>query len=1358
MMKKVIASALAFTMFFACCAPAAAAENPAAGGPLEGYPGIEALPQIDTLPDPFEFFDTKNDPNGDGYVSNVEEWGARREEIKDLVQHYWLGYKWPTRPQDVQGTVKSVKNNVVTVTITITNPDRIVDGKAVTASFDATVTLPTDEQLIAAWGSADVQVPFVINMGAGALSAANLNPQGYANVTFSTGAIYPDSTTQPIPRNGVYTDLYPYDKDQYEYASGCLMAQAWACSQIISSMEQPSAEESGKTLGQLVGLDPSRTVVTGHSRWGKAAMFAAAFDERISICIPSEPGGSGIQSHRYKVEGKIFNFNVYPKADRVYGKTEVHTVSYGQGNSWFPETAAMFVAHDNQLPFDQHEIIALVAPRPFFVVSGIDSHWLGNEGGVASVQAASEVYEYIGQNDIEKNNIAVRVRESNHQFYNRDFVYALAIMDREFKQDSNDRTLHVQDLFPKGTGLSGMSYPAADYNLVSEFNSYPFDINSSYLPWSSANKYVLWTAQENFLTNHDVTITAHSNAPDVDLYLPDGTTKIDAASHEGEVFTFNVPAAQSIYGRYELRTVGSDKQNRSVFFAAVSLADSLRHGTTKGDEGEENRVLGFSSRLANTKQDPPMVYIGGSATPEPMSFTAERTDTVETTALLEYGVLFHDNLFVKYGNDDENPNKWTPDMTFNVKNLKFVTIPDYVFEFSMNNIYASAKAGASFWGPGRPGTDGAAKFTTPISWPVEKYNNGPAPIWPPIPDTLAERAILEAGGTVERPEAPAPKETNFKAAVLETVAEQNGDNTEIKIIFSEPLNKGQYGVGINVASKFTTSWNEDGTMMILTIANSDLTSDANTADILIFRLFDKEGNQLGGPIEASVNLSTEAPDYNVNVFTTTAQPEVGETSYVWLNADKNFAASEFAVTYDPALLTFDAKASTLNGAAYAETEAGFLKFTDYGDERQSSYGLAFKAIKEGQTVVTVTAAAFGTQKEAETMDLTPAVFNPASAAITIREGKFEVALDEIYTGSTSVAEGEDYTFAPADNANYNYSDPVVTVNGQPAEAVQNENGSWTVANITGDVVITGTRTAKTYRIDFTYDGDLDLALPEDGAVTYGEDFSFELPVSDTHGISAEVEVNGNPYTPTVVNGVVTIKGTDISGNIAVSFIATRTTASVEIDGSAASDAANFKGYAKPGEDYVLTLNKDSVYDYVVTAAINGVTYELTVDGDAYIIKGDAFKADDVIAFNVVKTLILGDVEKIDYLTLDGSVMKLVVLRNELAEGRVYTYNTREMFWSDKYNAYVLLEINPNEVEDVFDIADRETKTVDYGGDVNMTGSVDMNDAQLIYNMYNVHYNNFTYHVTMEKFLRADVNGDMKLDVLDAAMIVSAAMN
>lgn len=903
-----------------------------AEAPLDGYPGIDELPAIDTINNPFEFFDVKNDPNGDGIVTDITEWEARRTEIRDLIQHYWLGYRWETAAEDVSGkyeivyedntasyggiwgmgacvfnlgdefrklsaallegevtvgdktfgpastkaeakqlaieawnagysvhyigeppwgtegdavfvnttgtiteeTVPARARPVYQAVITITNPET-----GAKASFIAKLNVPTDAQILAAWGEEKDQVPFVIDIGGtSAFSAANLNGQGYGLVTFKATDIYPDDSNADdgIDRAGVYTALYPYDANDYKHASGALMAWSWAASQIVTALEN-TAEGTSLTLGELVRLDPAKTVITGHSRYGKAAMFTSAFDDRISICVPSECGGSGIQSYRYKVEGKIFNFNTsaYAKADRVYGKTEVPTVSYGKGNSWFPETAAMFVARDNQIPFDPVEIIALVAPRPFFTVSGIDTHWLGNEGAVASMVAAEEVYDFVGTTEIEKNNIAVRARQSDHVFYPRDFCFALAIMDREFKQ-TDDKLLHVKDLFPEGTGISGMSYPAADYATISELNDYPFDINSSYIPWSAESKYTLWTAQETFLTNHNVTITAHSDAPDVVLVLPDGR-EVAAASHEGDVFTFTLTAEQSVYGRYELRTVGTDKAAHSVYFSAVSLADALRHGTTKGDEGEENRVLGFASRLANTKENPPLVYIGSETEPASMIFTPERV-VPEDTSLLEYGILFHDALFIRIANAG-----WDASQTFKVKNLKFVSMPEYTFEFSMADIAASAE---------NNGKQDAALFTKPISWNAERYNNGFSQVWPAIPDTLEERQALERGETITRPEAPEKTVTAFDATVSGEAALSDTALT-ITLTFSEALRTGEYAVGMDIAEAWETAWNADGTQMTLTVP-ADALNGQHTVNLIIFRLMDTDGNLIGGPVELHLDF------------------------------------------------------------------------------------------------------------------------------------------------------------------------------------------------------------------------------------------------------------------------------------------------------------------------------------------------------------------------------------------------------------------------------------------------------------------------------------------------------------------------
>ena len=104
-----------------------------------------------------------------------------------------------------------------------------------------------------------------------------------------------------------------------------------------------------------------------------------------------------------------------------------------------------------------------------------------------------------------------------------------------------------------------------------------------------------------------------------------------------------------------------------------------------------------------------------------------------------------------------------------------------------------------------------------------------------------------------------------------------------------------------------------------------------------------------------------------------------------------------------------------------------------------------------------------------------------------------------------------------------------------------------------------------------------------------------------------------------------------------------------------------------------------------------------------------------------------------------------------------------MFWSEKYNAYAYLVISDKPLADVK--AEAETKVaeaaadktdVTYDFDVNETTMVDVNDAQLVYNMYNAKYASFD-EVAMVRFLKADCNGDKVLNVLDANAVIAEIM-
>ncbi len=139
----------------------------------------------------------------------------------------------------------------------------------------------------------------------------------------------------------------------------------------------------------------------------------------------------------------------------------------------------------------------------------------------------------------------------------------------------------------------------------------------------------------------------------------------------------------------------------------------------------------------------------------------------------------------------------------------------------------------------------------------------------------------------------------------------------------------------------------------------------------------------------------------------------------------------------------------------------------------------------------------------------------------------------------------------------------------------------------------------------------------------------------------------------------------------------------------------------------------------------------------------------------------GNVSVEEYLRLHGQSLWLVRYSATPAESMAATYAGSPMFWSEKYDAYCCLVIAESlRQEDAITqigTADGAAIIVPDTTDVNGTGVADASDAQLVYNMYNARYAGFTADVTMEKFLRADINGDCRVDTEDAAAIVAAIL-
>lgn len=175
-------------------------------------------------------------------------------------------------------------------------------------------------------------------------------------------------------RGGLY-DVYP------GRTFGALSAWAWGYHRCVDLLES------------LPFIDTSRLAVTGHSRGGKTVLVAGVTDERISLVNDNGSCAGGSASFRYVGNGgETLNIvNVFP--------------------SWFGPGIREYVGREEDVPFDQHCLLAAVAPRPLLLTYALDDRWSNPEGMVQSAWAAGEVYRYLGHAD----DFAFHLRPGGHE-------------------------------------------------------------------------------------------------------------------------------------------------------------------------------------------------------------------------------------------------------------------------------------------------------------------------------------------------------------------------------------------------------------------------------------------------------------------------------------------------------------------------------------------------------------------------------------------------------------------------------------------------------------------------------------------------------------------------------------------------------------------------------------------------------------------------------------------------------------------------------------------------------------------------------------------------------------------------------
>lgn len=239
--------------------------------------------------------------------------------------------------------------------------------------------------------------------------------RGYATASFHTKHVDPDRADGYAEGIRALLDD-PNSDPSTRWRS--LSAWGWAASRVLDfAAKQP-------------GIDADRAAVVGHSRGGKTALWAAAEDVRFDIAYSNDSGCGGAALSR-----------------RKFGETVARITS--SFPHWFTDRFAAYAGREHQLPIDQHELIALIAPRSVYVASADEDLWADPRGEYLSVVEAAPVFRLYELNSIEQSTMpsldqprhigatGYHIRRGKHNLTDQDWRYFLDFVDATFHNQSD---------------------------------------------------------------------------------------------------------------------------------------------------------------------------------------------------------------------------------------------------------------------------------------------------------------------------------------------------------------------------------------------------------------------------------------------------------------------------------------------------------------------------------------------------------------------------------------------------------------------------------------------------------------------------------------------------------------------------------------------------------------------------------------------------------------------------------------------------------------------------------------------------------------------------------------------------------
>lgn len=337
------------------------------------FPGVRQLPVIAELPDPFLGSDGKR-------VTTAKQWRRQRLELLRSVLHYEYG-ELPPAPGNV--IASAARTRLVKATGATEHRLRLKMGPGHAIATDLILTIPPGAGPFAAiirgdlcWGRVKTDI------------AAAVVRRGYILAEFDRVQIAADSAKE----DGVYMAYPGYD-------GGRIAAWAWGFHRVVDYLQT------------LDIVDRTRIAATGHSRGGKAALLAGATDLRIALTAPNNSGCGGAGCFRLQAPGS----------------EDIASIT-GEFPYWFHPRFRQFVGKVRRLPFDQHSVKALVAPRALFSTEALGDLWANPLGTQQSHAAAREVFSFLGAAE----RIGIRFRAGRHEHNADDWAALLDFADWQF--------------------------------------------------------------------------------------------------------------------------------------------------------------------------------------------------------------------------------------------------------------------------------------------------------------------------------------------------------------------------------------------------------------------------------------------------------------------------------------------------------------------------------------------------------------------------------------------------------------------------------------------------------------------------------------------------------------------------------------------------------------------------------------------------------------------------------------------------------------------------------------------------------------------------------------------------------------